>query len=283
MRLPDFLIIGAMKSGTTTLFFDLAKHPNIFLPNEKEPHDLCSDQVLNRRGMKRYASLFRKAKTDQICGEASTGYTKLPTYTDVPERAVQVLGANTKLIYIVRDPIVRSLSHHRFMYQQGKMPASFLMALKHCPEIVDYSKYAYQIEAWQQVFSPKNIKVIIFEQYINNRPTELQSVMRFLQLPIIETPLTPPKNVTEQIAVPTWPIDRFINTPIYRRGIKNFFPQPWRDWTKNKLFQKTTKRPVAVETESRALLEALLTDDIQRFSNLFPYLDLSLWGLSANL
>ena len=50
MRLPDFLIIGAMKSGTTGLFFDLCSHPRVFLPENKEPTRLASDDVLTTEG-----------------------------------------------------------------------------------------------------------------------------------------------------------------------------------------------------------------------------------------
>src|SRR5262245_34426917 len=84
---PDFLIVGAMKAGTTSLHRDLNLHPQIFLPEEKEPEGLCHDRVLSARGRRRYARLFRPSRAGQMRGEASTAYTKLPEWQGVPARA----------------------------------------------------------------------------------------------------------------------------------------------------------------------------------------------------
>ena len=78
VRLPGFLIIGAMKAGTTTLYHDLLTNPQVFFPLDKEPGNLASHDVLGEDGRGRYASIFKTARPDQICGEASTTYTKLP-------------------------------------------------------------------------------------------------------------------------------------------------------------------------------------------------------------
>src|SRR5690606_18597197 len=124
LRLPDFLIIGAQKAGTTTLFRDLETHPQIAFSYHKEPHSLCYDQVLTPRGQRRYSDYFVHIKPGQICGEASTGYTRFPQFQGVAERALRVLGPDLRLIYIVRNPVDRVVSHHHHSVSEKGMPAS---------------------------------------------------------------------------------------------------------------------------------------------------------------
>ncbi|NER32103.1 MAG: sulfotransferase domain-containing protein, partial [Symploca sp. SIO1C4] len=77
MRLPDFLIIGAAKSGTTTLYKYLCRHPQICMSNPKEPDFFAIDHIYDQ-GIDWYSSLFSEARLKQVCGEASTTYTRLP-------------------------------------------------------------------------------------------------------------------------------------------------------------------------------------------------------------
>ncbi len=88
---PDFLVVGAMKGGTTTLYFDLGAHPDLHLPEPKEPEVLVrhADPAAIREA---YAAHFRNARPGQLCGEASTVYTKRPDHEGVAERARQASG-----------------------------------------------------------------------------------------------------------------------------------------------------------------------------------------------
>ena len=98
MTLPHFLIIGGMKCGSTTLYRDLLTHPRVFFPIDKEPCNLCDDRVLTDAGRAEYEALFKRARPDQLCAEASTDYTKLPDRPGVAARALRVLGPELKLI-----------------------------------------------------------------------------------------------------------------------------------------------------------------------------------------
>ena len=88
MPLPDFLIIGAMKAGTTTLYRDLMTNPAIFFPSEKEKSHLLRDEVLTEAGRRDYEKLFRRARPGQVLGIAPTRYTNLPDCPGVPGRAL---------------------------------------------------------------------------------------------------------------------------------------------------------------------------------------------------
>ena len=180
MTLPSFLIIGAMKSGTTTLFHDLRNNPNVFIPEDKELEDLISDKVLSTNGVEQYEKYFANAKSSQCCGEASTAYTKLPDIGGVPKRAYETLGATVKLIYLVRNPVSRMISHYHHIYSAGDIDLSIDEAIQDCPELLNYSKYSMQLEPWIHQFGRDNIKVVIFESYVNDRYNTLLSICDFL-------------------------------------------------------------------------------------------------------
>ncbi len=110
MRLPDFLIIGAAKAGTTSLYKVLARHPGIFLSQPKEPEFFARDDRYGE-GIRPYAALFETAATDQLCGEASTLYSLSPLFPDTAGRIrAHVPGA--KLVYVLREPVARAYSYY---------------------------------------------------------------------------------------------------------------------------------------------------------------------------
>lgn len=179
MRLPDFLIIGAMKAGTTSLYRDLLTNPQIFMPTDKELDVLTTD-VSKLDKLQEYASHFRRASADQICGEASTGYTKRPTFEDVPKRARNVLGENLKVIYLVREPVARAISHHHHTSRISKTSTTFDEAVKSDHTLINYGRYAMQIEPWLRTLGSKSVCIVRFESYIIDRRGTAERLCRFL-------------------------------------------------------------------------------------------------------
>ncbi len=180
MRLPDFLIIGAQKAGTTTLYRDLLENPTIFLPIDKEPGNLSEDGALTDAGRSAYARHFAGAGSHQICGEATTGYTKQPDIPGVPERARNVLGEKFKVIYLVREPISRIISHHHHELISGQVSCGIDEAVRTDRRFVNYSRYAMQITPWRETLGPEQVLIVHFETYIENRLETIASVYRFL-------------------------------------------------------------------------------------------------------
>ena len=78
-RMPDFIVMGAMKSATSTLHEQLSEQEGFFMTEEKEPNFFSNDEIY-AKGLEWYASLFANAAPGDLCGESSTHYTKLPTY-----------------------------------------------------------------------------------------------------------------------------------------------------------------------------------------------------------
>lgn len=182
-RLPDFLIVGAMKAGTTTIYADLGSHPRCFFPRDKEPGNLADDRVLTPAGRAAYAKLFAGASPDQLIGEASTVYTKLPDFPGCAERARRVLSADTKIIYSVRDPIARlSSQHYHELYSRALRDPDPDSAAQNIPRLTEYSRYATQIEPWIDAFGRGNVLILGFERYTADRVGGFAALCGFLGL-----------------------------------------------------------------------------------------------------
>jgi Sulfotransferase domain len=120
-RPPNFIIIGAMKSGTTSLFHYLQAHPQAHMSPLKEVEFFVEERNW-RRGFDWYRAQFAGAHPETIAiGEVSTTYTKYPEFKGVPERIAKHLP-DARLIYVLRDPIERIRSHYQHRVLSGAVP-----------------------------------------------------------------------------------------------------------------------------------------------------------------
>ncbi len=146
------LLIGAMKAGTTTLSRDLAEHPGIFVPKSKEVGELVYDRALTQAGRAAYASYYRFARPGQLRVDAATAYTRLPDFPGVPARAHAVCGPDTRILYMIRNPIGRIVSHHAQVFYRRGISADVNEAVKQLPDFLEYSRYGMQLSAWLDLF-----------------------------------------------------------------------------------------------------------------------------------
>lgn len=231
VALPDFLVIGAMKAATTSLYEDLKRHPGIFLPLDKEPEDLASDEVLTPRGLQGYARLFRDARPGQLVGEASTAYSKRPDVEGVAERARALMGERLKIIYMVRDPIERMVSHYRHDWLEGAVVGAIGETLLREPRYVNYSRYHYQLEPWILAFGWDQILVVRFEDYTRDRVTALSRILHFLGVDCAQSDfaLSSVANASgDKRLVRRSPVASLVRSRFYRRSIKPRVPDGLR-------------------------------------------------------
>lgn len=123
MELPSFVIGGAPKAGTTSLFSYLDQHPEVFTSNPKEPHYLASEEgkrtVCGARFTRsEYEDLFSEAHSSQVAGEASTWYLQL-AHRVAPEAARMIPEA--RWIFLLRDPVDRAYSDYWYHIYRGNL------------------------------------------------------------------------------------------------------------------------------------------------------------------
>jgi len=178
MTKPDFIIIGAMKSATSTLHEQLALQSGIFMSTPKEPNYFSDDDVYDL-GEAWYDQRFKDAKPDDLCGESSTHYTKLPDYPLTIQRMAQRLKS-PKLIYVMRNPIDRLVSHYIHQWSQNVICCDINEAIVLHPELISYSCYGKQLQPYFKEYGIKSVLPIFTEAVRVSPQLQLQSVADFI-------------------------------------------------------------------------------------------------------
>lgn len=177
-RLPNLLIIGAMKSGTSSLHDYLNLHPDIFMSEPKEIH-YYADGTYLVKSREWYTSFFKTNK--KIAGTTPQSYTKCHNkyYQSIPQRIYEDTP-DAKLIYIVRDPIKRYASHILESYHCDS-PTD----VRYSQESENYLKtsmYGMQLKAYLKYFDKKQIHVLALEDLNQHKLKELNKIFQFLEV-----------------------------------------------------------------------------------------------------
>jgi hypothetical protein len=183
-RLPNFLIVGAMKAGTTSLAAWLNDHPDVFIARGKELHYF---DTFHPRGLDWYKAHFAEATREKAVGEATPGYMLEPS--TIARMAATVPDA--RLIALLRHPVDRAWSQYCHMREIGRWNASLeeLMTFEcESPEAAGYlrllnrGRYLEQIEHLLEHFPRERLAVYLFDD-LRDRPKALFSeVCHFLDI-----------------------------------------------------------------------------------------------------
>lgn len=281
MRFPDFLVIGAMKSGTTSLFFDLRVNPRLHLP-EKEIGVLASDAVLETEGRRAYAEVFDGARPDQLCGDVSTTYAKLPDVSGVAQRARRVLGADTRIVYLVREPLARALSHHHHDVAGRSMAPDVDRAVREEPALVDYSRYWMQLQPWLEAFGDERVRLVRFEDFVADRRGEVAALSRFLGVEPetggIETERVFNRGDAARLRAGRW--WRLSRGEAYQRWVRPWLPRSVRSALRRLILPEAPPRPAPPSLATVDLVLERVAGDVAALSR-WSGRDEPLWDLDA--
>ncbi len=286
-RVPDFLIIGACKAGTTTLWRYLQRHPRVHMLEPKEPEFFAKQEIYSR-GLEWYKSLFTAAPADKICGEASTTYSRWPHFGDVPARIYEA-APRVRLLYMLRHPVDRTYSHykHRMRLNVPRMP--FEEALEQDAMFVDTSMYMVQIERFLTRFPPESLRCVLLDDLRSAPAVTLEAVQRFLGLEPLDlsTDSEVFANTAEAAAGTDYARQRF--SAALRRlpvvgSLARSLPPEVRDslrerFVRSPLGRRTAQdyQPSPLLPETRARLIAEFSEPNRRLAG-FLDRDLSMWS-----
>jgi len=176
---PKFFIIGAAKAGTTSLAQQLSRHPDIFIPPKKELV-FFNYQEPTRENINGYEASFRTDKTARISGEASPQYSFGETFPLCAARMAEYCP-HAKIIYIVRDPVVRMQSHIlQIRNWGGAGDESVEKIIQRYPQVVGASMYGARIADYRRFFPKDQLLVIPFEKLVDTACGWLRWVTDFL-------------------------------------------------------------------------------------------------------
>ncbi|HUB36603.1 MAG TPA: sulfotransferase [Solirubrobacteraceae bacterium] len=312
-RRPDFFIVGHAKCGTTALYRMLKAHPQIYMPDVKEPEFLSrAPEHRARRAeqperpakrlpetLEAYLALFAPATPEQLAGEASTEYLRTPAAAG----RIAQLCPEARIVAMFREPVGFLRSLHLQLLQVGvETEVDFARALeleterrrgrrvpRDCPWppallYSDHVRYVEQLSAYHERFGRESVHVIAYEDYRRDNEGTVREVLRFLgvddELPVIRTEANPTLRVRSRRG------ERLVNAvsvgkgPVSRsakRVLKAVMPARVRRGA-----HRTAMR-VVVESEPRPPAEELVAELRRRFAGevvaLSEYLRRDLVGL----
>ena len=176
--LPNLIVIGAMKSGTTSLHHYLNLHPEIQMSRQKELNFFVEDQNW-QRGVDWYKSHFSAGA--KVRGESSPMYSNFPIWEGVPQRMASVIP-DAKIIYLVRDPVERIVSQYTHFYADQIDSRSFAKALATLPGniYINRSRYFFQISQYLEFFPSENILIVTSESLSQKPRDTMRKIFQFL-------------------------------------------------------------------------------------------------------
>lgn len=178
---PVILIVGAMKSATTTVYADLSAQAAILAPALKEPYILVGNESVPEM-VAAYETYFGRKGAETFGLDASTGYTMRPDYPDAASRAKVVLKSVPLILYVIREPFGRIVSHHLHSVASGDMDPDIGTALEHDHRLMSYGDYGYQIQPWVETFGRERVWVITTDYLMENRLEVARSIFEFLEM-----------------------------------------------------------------------------------------------------
>lgn len=299
MKLPNFICVGANKAGTTSLQNILIQHPRIFLPEEKEIHFFDNNENFSQ-GIEWYEKYYTGADDSQhlAVGDISPCYM---FYDYVPERILQTLGKDVKLIFTLRNPMQRAYSDYLHNFRRGFIDdTDFLSSIEtdlkrlknNTPKefkdrynsFVSRGLYGRYIKSYLKFFPKGNMLFLLFEDdFLKNRENAIYELQNFLGVEPLNLELNGVKNNKAYV-----PKSRGLNKMVYGQNIvkkiaKSVIPsftirQKIRDKISSFNSDKNIEVPcISRETETW-LYRDFYKDDIAELENIIDR-DLSSWKI----
>jgi Sulfotransferase domain len=281
--LPTFLIIGAPKAGSTSLFRYVTAHPEVFGPSKKEL-DFFVSRTPHRpgpggnwsRGVGWYEEFFAGGANVPARGEASPKYSMHPHFPDAPSRIASVVP-DARLVYVVRNPIRRMVSHYVHRSRYGHETRSLESALSDSTsEYVMGSRYAYQLEQYREYFPPNQLHVVIMERMADNPAQVLARVFAFLG---VDSQWTgsgwkTAHNVTTH--GPPRPLTRVAMGTRWWKSLAGVTPTPVKEWGRGLTHRAKVSGDLPVDV--RVLAESFVRNDVAALAQ-YVEKDFDGWGL----
>ncbi len=278
---PNFLIIGANKGGTTSLFQYLTEHPDVFKPEIKEPMffnyykeqqedtNFRTQRVI--RSISSYKELFEGSENFKAAGESSTSYLANPWVAE----HIYDYNPEMKLIAILRNPIQRAYSNYLMYVRWGEEKRSFSKALKEelkgkeLPQGKQYIALGYyynSLKTYQEKFGKSQLKIFINEDLKDNPEETFKSICEYLKIATNFTPNTTKKYNTNN-RVETRPVLKALKAVNRKLYITKYLP--------DNLKKRIATKP-SMKKKDKELLLSLYADEIDNLQ-LFLNRDLSHW------
>ena len=291
---PNLLIVGAAKSGTTSLHNYLKQHPDIFMSDHKEPHFFINNEIGTNRiskGISKYddyIALFKNSESYKYRGESSAMYLQFP---DISIKNInKYLNDNVKIIIMLRNPIERAFSGYQHVKRYNVMETlDFEEAIKECENryfintnftpasrYINIGLYYNMVKKFKANFK-ENIHIVIYDDFIADTQNELSKIFSFLN--ISECVI----NTNEKYMVGGWQWKSsflkklFLKKNLFKKLIGFILPfQSFKKILRNSLMQVFSIPVVKMKDATKRSLLNFYKEDIKKLSNIIDR-DLKIW------
>jgi len=224
-RIPDFFVVGQLKSGTTALYEMLKQHPRIHLPDRKEPR-FFAEEMYHRdpprpggtpQTLSEYISWFEDARADQLIGDNSPSY----LWSRTAAQRIAAVRPDARIVAIVREPasMVRSLHlelvqlyvetetdlRRAIDLEEPRRRGLHISRHTYWPKMLQYAeftRYAEQLSRYRERFAPEQMLVLVYDDFRADNAGTVRKVLRFLGVdesaPIVATDANPSVRVRSQ-------------------------------------------------------------------------------------
>jgi hypothetical protein len=281
-KLPDFIVIGAGKCGTTSLFDYLNQHPQIYLCPQKETYFFVPEAIRSKfkpwgaiTNIDEYKSLFADTPISKVVGEISTTYYKYEDSANIIHAAIP----NVKIIAILRDPANRAFSDYQMHFRKGNETEKFTNLITPDNRFIKPGFYYSELMPYFRVFEPSKIKILFFDDLCKNPSQFLQDLFNFLQ---IDTQFVPNTSIKGREG--GLPKNQALNLLLTKKNLlrsfiagvlKLFLPENVRQKMRSNLIKHNIEQ-AKLSTEVRKQLIAIYRNDIIKLQELTQR-DLSAW------
>ena len=284
--MPDFIIVGAPKCGTTAMYDYLRQHPDVFMPFIKEPLFFGSDLTSRYGGMtdEEYRALFRPAPEGALKGEASAWY----LYSACAAQEIHDAIPEARIVVMLRNPIdVMHAQHSQLLFNRQEDIRDFGEALAAeperaagrrlppgpiRPENLMYRRmvaFSDQLERYLAVFGREGVHVIIFDDFRDDTAAVYRRLLEFLGAdPEVEVDLSP-RNENKQVRA-AWLQQLIWNPPVLRPLIPRLRRYPMVHRARQALLRLNSSRQgrEAMDPRLRARLAGELRPEVERLSDM---------------
>jgi len=283
-----FIIVGAAKSGTTSLFHYLSEHPEIFMTTPKEVNFFSKDEIKNQNlfydshiteNISDYENLFRNHTNEKAIGEGSVSYL---FYSKTPYK-IQELIPNAKILILLREPISRGFSHYLMDYKLGLVNNNYKdivykksthknMKLYY-QQYVELGLYYSQVKRYLDIFGKEQVKIFLQEDLYNNTDYVIKDIFNFLN---VDTSFMPNVDKTHNVfsSPKNKSIHKIYSNYYLRNSLSKIIPTNIKDNIK-KIFFKYDSKPM-IDKDVKQYLFTIYYDDIIKLELLINR-DLSHW------
>lgn len=281
MKRANLFVLGAQKSGTSSLHFYLKHLDAVYMCDAKETFFFTQDDW---HDIKKYHQHYQNSGDARYCGESSTAYTMQPAYPNVAPRLYEY-NPDARLIYIVRDPIDRAISNYWwnvYLCRETRLP---LDAIKSDLQYQQTSDYAFQIQPYLDIFAKNQIYFVLFEEM---RQSPRQTVSRLCNWLDI-SPDVQDDDIFSVVRRKTGQTIELIDTntllgklrgsAIWQNQLRKFIPANFRRLGKPLATQVLDKQSPSIVTELekvKAYLRPVMQIRFKNFERIAP-LDFAKW------